>query len=155
MDMPQVYIHLTDKEGALGIQKSGKLWASSFVEGVYAIPVGGRFVPGVQMTKLGRAKSRLVAVYFITPELPDYCVPEECVWKQEEIPVVVTKITNAVRAREDLDGSIPTLNPDQWNERLLIKTKEIPDPSNPPDFLIDEMKALVESLVENALLGLS
>jgi len=158
---PQVYIHLTDKQGALGIQKTKTLWASSIVEGVYAVAVGGTFVPDVQMTRLGRAKSRLTAVYFTTPLLPDYCTPEECVWKHSEIPVTIVKIANALQARRDLDSSLGVLNKDSYRERLMIPTKEMPDPENPPDFLIDEnletptIKALVENLVENVLLGLS
>lgn len=158
---PQVYIHLTDKQGALGIQKTKTLWSSSIVEGVYAVAVGGTFVPDVQMTRLGRAKSRLTAVYFTTPLLPDYCTPEECVWKHSEIPVTIVKIANALQARRDLDDSLGVLNKDSWRARLLIPTKEMPDPENPPHFLIDEnretptIKALVESLVESALLGKS
>ena len=148
----QVYIHLTDMDGAKGISSSGKLWASSIVEGVYAIAKGSTFVPGVQMTRLGRAKSRLVAVYFTTPEIPDYCTPEECVWRQKEIPVKVLKVVSALQARKDLDGSIPTLNPDKWNERLLIPSKEIPDPSNPPDFLMNEsLGNLIYEIVDEAI----
>lgn len=154
MSSSQIYIHLTDKPGALGIQKTKTLWASSIIEGVYAIAKGGTFVPGVQMTRLGRAKSRLVAVYFTTPILPDYCTPEECVWKLPEIPVEIVKIGHAGQARQDLDGSLGVLNKDSYRERLMIPTKEMPNPNNPPDFLIDEMRTLVESLVENALKGL-
>lgn len=147
MNNKQIYLHLTDKEGALGIRDSKTLWSSSIIEGVYAIAKGGRFVPEVQMTRLGRAKSRLIAVYFTTPILPDYCTPEECVWKLPEIPVEVVKITNAIQAKKDLDGSLGVLNDDSYRARLLIPTKEMPDPTNPPDFLINEIKILVENII--------
>lgn len=151
MSNQQVYIHLTDKKGALGIQDSKTLWASSYIEGVYAVAKGGRFVPGVQMTRLGRAKHRLVAVYFTTPELPDYCTPEECIWKAPEIPVTIVKITHALEAKRDLDGSIGVLNNDTYRERLLMPTKEMPDPENPPDFLINELRTLIKKILKEEL----
>lgn len=155
VEQGQVYIHLTDKDGAKAIRDSQKLWKSSFADGVYAIAKGASFVPGVQMTRLGRAKNRAFAVYFTTPELPSYCTPEECVWKLPEIPVRVLNITSTLRAKQDLDGSLGILNKDSYRERLLIPTKEMPDPNSPPSFLIDELKTLVESMVESAFSTLS
>jgi hypothetical protein len=81
----QVYIHFTDAIGAQAIKDSGALWKSSFIDGIFAVAKGGVFVPGVQQTKLGRAKSRDIAVYFTARDLPDYCMPEECVWKRERL----------------------------------------------------------------------
>jgi hypothetical protein len=118
------YIHFTDLEGARAINASGELWASSFVSGVFAVPVGGHSSPGVQLTKLGRPKSRGVAVVFETDVLPDYCYPEECVWETDKIPIVIRRIMLAVHAMKLLDGSIPTNGKDNFEERLLIPTKE-------------------------------
>lgn len=152
--MAQIYIHFTDLEGMKGIQATGELWGSSYVEGVFAIPVGGHFVPGVQMSKLGRAKSRLAAVFFTTPILPDYCYPEECVWKTDKIPVKIVKLGTALMAKKYLDGSLPSINSGNWNERLLIPTKEIPDPKNPPDFLVNEnFSYLICEALEGVLEG--
>jgi len=58
----QIYIHFTDSAGAQAIKDSRALWKSSFVDGIYAVAKGGAFVPGVQQTSLGRAKSREIAV---------------------------------------------------------------------------------------------
>jgi len=131
----QVFIHFTDAVGAKAIKDSHALWKSSFVEGIYAVAKGGACVPGVQQTTLGRAKSRDIAVYFTTIDLPDYCFPEECVWKRDSIIIDVVDVKTASEAQKDLDGSIPSLHPDSWNERLLIPTKEMPDPSSPPEYL--------------------
>jgi len=68
-------------------------------------------------------------------DMPDYCYPEECVWKRDSIIIDVIDVKTASEAEKDLDGSLPVLHPDSWNERLLIPTKEMPDPSSPPEYL--------------------
>jgi hypothetical protein len=136
--MNQQYIHFTSKKHALEIKESGVLWASSFVEGVFAVAKGGSNSPKVQQTKLGRTSERDFAIYFTTDELPDYCYPEECIWKQPLIAIDIIKITKTADAVNDLNSSLEILNYDSWNERLLIPTKEMPDPTNPPDFLLSE-----------------
>jgi hypothetical protein len=95
------YIHFTDMSGAKAIRQSGVLMASSFISGVYAVKEGSPFVPGVQQTTLGRAKNRKVAVVFTTPLKPDYCYPEECVWRLDEIPVKVERVMLASQAVKD------------------------------------------------------
>lgn len=119
-----IYIHFTDLEGAKEIAHSKELWASSYVDGVFAAVKGGTYSKNVQLSKLGRAKNRDVAVYFKTSVLPNYCYPEECVWKAEKIPVKVLQIKLTKSAIHDLDGSIPILNKDSIDERLDIPTKE-------------------------------
>ena len=131
----QVYIHFTDSIGAQAIKDSGALWKSSFVDAIFAVAKGGMYVPGVQQTKLGRAKSRDIAVYFTAIDLPDYCMPEECVWRRDSLLVDNVEIKSASEAEKDLDGSLPTMHPDSWNERLLIPSREMPDPSSPPEYL--------------------
>lgn len=145
----QVYIHFTDAEGAQGIKKTRKLWKSSIIEGVYAVAVGAPSVPGVQQTKLGRAKSRNIAVYFTTNILPDYCYPEECVWLTDEIPVTVIKTIPTQEALNDLDGATPVIGSD-FVQRLGIPTKEAPDPENPPDWFFKEnISRLLKFLLTN------
>jgi len=122
--MTQVYIHFTDIESAEAIKKSKQLWKSSIVSGVYATALGGAHSPEVQLTRLGRAKNRDVAIYFTTMELPDICYPEECIWKQDQIEIHVYKIVDAKNAIKDLDGSLPVENKDAWDERLDIPSKE-------------------------------
>lgn len=151
MTKPQVYIHFTDMAGAEGIAKSKELWKSSFIEGVYAVALGALSVPDVQQTKLGRAKSRDVAVYFTTPVLPDYCYPEECVWQADKIPVKVLKIVQTTASVKDLDGSLKVIGSD-FVQRLAIPTKEVPDPNNPPDWFFTEMKHLIGQIIREQLL---
>lgn len=134
----QVYIHFTDAIGAQAIKDSGALWKSSFIDGIFAVAKGGVFVPGVQQTKLGRAKSRDIAVYFTAMDLPDYCMPEECVWKRDSLLIDNIEIKPASDAEIDLDGSLPTINADSWNERLLIPSREMEDPEKPPEYLLKE-----------------
>lgn len=142
----QAYIHFTDSASAEAIKNSGVLWSSSIIEGVYAVAVGAPSVPGVQQTKLGRAKSRDRAVYFTTSELPDYCYPEECVWLTDKLPIVVTNITSTQKALNDLNESIPVIGTD-FVQRLAIPTKEAPDPENPPDwFFTENVKNLLSYL---------
>lgn len=95
------YIHFTDLAGAKAIKASGKLLASSFVTGVYAVKEGSPFIPGVQQTSLGRARNRKVAVVFTTSIDPDYCYPEECVWRADDIPVKVERVMMAQQAVKD------------------------------------------------------
>lgn len=131
----QKYYHFTDAAGAEKIRESGALWKSSFVDGIFAVAKGGTYSPAVQQTKLGRASSRDVAVCFTAGDLPDYCFPEECVWKRDSLLINNIEIMSAEEAIKGLDGSIPSLHPDSWNERLLIPTREMPDPSSPPEYL--------------------
>jgi hypothetical protein len=102
------YVHFTDNEGARQILDSGNLLKSSIVDGVFAVAVGGSYVPETQQTRLGRAKNRNVAVVFQTPELPDVAFPEEVIWHLEKIPVYNVEIMPADQARTLLDGSIPS-----------------------------------------------
>lgn len=146
----QVYIHFTDKEGAMGIAKSKELWSSSIIEGVYAVALGAAHVPEVQHTKLGRAKSRNYAVYFTTTDLPNYCYPEECVWLKEKIPVKIVKITAASNGIKDLDGSVKVLGTD-FVQRLAVPTKEAPDPNNPPDWFFTELRFLVGQILKEEI----
>jgi hypothetical protein len=102
----QLYIHFTNLEGARKIRSSGVLLKSSYVDAIFAVAMGGQYVPDVQRSSLGRAKTRNVAIYFTTQVMPDYCRPEECVWHGDSIPVKIKKIGFADNAVKDLDGSL-------------------------------------------------
>ncbi len=65
-------------------------------------------------------------------------MPEECVWKRDSLLIDNIMIKSASDAQRDLDGSLPTINADSWNERLLIPSREMEDPSQPPDYLLKE-----------------
>jgi len=93
-----LYIHFTDIVGARGIRESSELWACSFVTGVYAAWAGGLHSEGVQLTKLGRAATRKVAVVFETDVRPDVKYPEEVIWHADKIPVRVVKTIFGERA---------------------------------------------------------
>lgn len=107
------YVHFTSAEDAQKIAQSGILWKSSIVSGVYAVAAGGVFVPGVQHTKLGRAKERSVAVVFETDELPDVAYPEEVIWHLDRLKIRDAQVVPAQQAQKLLDGSIGT-NSDDW-----------------------------------------
>lgn len=114
------YIHFTDLAGARAIIQSGQLKSAGvpFPDAVFAVAVGGAYVPNVQQTKLGRAKNRLVAILFTTPELPDKAFPEEVLWHMPSIPIKVEKVLPAKAAAERyLDDSIPR---DSETEELKI-----------------------------------
>lgn len=104
------YIHFTDLEGARAIRKSGyiKMAGAPFPSAVFAVAVGGAFVPGVQQTKLGRAKNRMIALVFTTSELPDKAFPEEVLWHMPGLPVNIEQVLPAKTAAERyLDDSLP------------------------------------------------
>lgn len=106
--MGQKYLHFTDLEGAKAISESGELWQSSYGPkgAVFAVVEGSAFVPEVQMSSLGRAKSRNAVVVFETDHLPDYAVPEEVMWHMPKLPIRVVKLTVPAVARKMLTDSI-------------------------------------------------
>jgi len=90
-----IYVHFTNLKDAVAIKKSGVLWKSSYIEGIFAVAKGGFSSPGVQQSKLGRVSNRNVAVVFKTEVLPDAAFPEEVVWHDlEDIPIKVISIVN-------------------------------------------------------------
>jgi hypothetical protein len=100
------YVHFTDAKGALGMVKEKRIWQSEYAApAVYAVAVGGAYVPGVQKTNMGRAKSREVAILFTTDEFPDVIVPEEVMWHKDAIRVKTARIIPAAQAKRLLDGS--------------------------------------------------
>ncbi len=104
------YLHFTDLEGAKAIKASGHIKKAGppFANAVFAIAVGGAYVPSVQQTKLGRAKNRLIALLFTTPLLPDVAFPEEVMWHLDKLPIDIEKVMPAKFAAEKyLDDSIP------------------------------------------------
>jgi predicted GNAT family acetyltransferase len=119
----QKYIHFTDLESAKVIKETGVLFSSSIVEGVYAIAVGGHYVPGVQLTKLGRPKNREVAVIFTTKELPKIAYVEEVIWDSEVINIDVLDIIPANEAIKLLDESIPVLGDDILDIPFRVKSQ--------------------------------
>lgn len=107
--MGKRYLHFTDLEGAKAISESGVLWKSSFgpAGSVFAVVEGGAWVPGVQMTSMGRAKSRSAVVIFETDYLPDSAYPEEVIWHMSELPIRIIKLTVPSVAKKMLTDSIP------------------------------------------------
>lgn len=99
------YIHFTSLKHALRIERSQCLWESSIVNGVYAAPVGGEYVPGTQRTELGRAENRNYAVLFATRRKPERLYPEEAVWHTQALQIEVLKCLRAEEAIRLLDGS--------------------------------------------------
>jgi hypothetical protein len=102
------YIHFTDEAGALGMVKEKKIWQSDYAgRAVYAVAVGGTFMPGVQLSKAGRApKGRTVAILFTTDEFPDIVYPEEVLWHKKEIRVKSARIITVEKAKRLLDSSL-------------------------------------------------
>lgn len=107
--MSRRYLHFTDLAGAKAISASGELWQSSYgpAGAVFAVVEGSHFVPDVQMSSMGRAKSRNAVVVFETDLLPDYAMPEEVMWHVPKLPIRVIKLTLPRIAKEMLDGSLP------------------------------------------------
>jgi hypothetical protein len=105
-----LYVHFTNLKDAVSMKKTGVLWKSSYIEGIFAVAQGGFSSPGVQQSKLGRVSDRKVAVIFKTNVLPDSAFPEEVVWHDlEEIPIQVVKIVNIDQLTKlnFLDESLP------------------------------------------------
>lgn len=109
-----MFLHFTDAAGAEGIIGSGRLEAagSPFPSAVFAVAVGGAWVPGVQRSKLGRAQNRDYALLFSTPLLPDLVHSEEAVWHLPHTPANVSEVFDLTdskelgRVQELLDGSV-------------------------------------------------
>jgi len=118
--LSQKYLHFTDLAGAEGIKKSNSVWQSSYgpMGAVFAVAVGGAWVPGVQMSSMGRAKTRSTVVVFETELLPDYAMPEEVMWHVGQLPVKVVRVITPAQAKILLDSSIPE---DGKTEMLKIK----------------------------------
>jgi len=101
------YVHFTDAEGALGMVKEKRIWQSVYASpAVYAVAVGGKYVPGVQQSNLGRAKERGVAILFTTDEFPDLVYPEEVMWHKPSITIKAARIIPIWQAIKLLDGSL-------------------------------------------------
>lgn len=100
------YLHFTNAEGVEGIKKTNTIWASSYIDGVYAAIVGGAWVPTVQMSSLGRAKLRHSVILFETDFLPDVAFPEEVVWHMPELPIRIIDIITPKQAKKLLTRKI-------------------------------------------------
>jgi len=99
------YVHFTDDEGLSEIIRTKEIWDSSIVPGVYAVALGGAYVPGVQETSLGRPKHRKKVVLFSTYTYPDLVYPEEVVWKEKKIKLRTAVELPYKKALRLLDGS--------------------------------------------------
>jgi hypothetical protein len=104
----QYYLHFTDLAGIEGIKQSGVIWKSSYgpINSVFATVVGGAWVPGVQMSSMGRAKIRSQIILFESNLLPDVAYPEEVMWHMSELPVKVKNIVSPSKAKKILTDSI-------------------------------------------------
>lgn len=102
------YVHFTDLKGAEAILDSGMLWQSSYgpAGAVFAVVEGGHWVPNVQLSSLGRAKNRTVALVFTTQHLPDYAMPEEVMWHMDNLPIDVVDIIDLNEAKSLLNGTL-------------------------------------------------
>ena len=117
------YVHFTDISGARGIIQDKTIRSSSFSSEplVYAVAVGGKYVPGVQRTKLGRAKNRNAAVVFETNITPDVAFVEEVIWYLPELPISNPHAMPADKAAELLDDSLPS----DIRGMLTVKLEEV------------------------------
>jgi len=120
----QRYLHFTSLEDAARIESSGYLMKSSFIDGVYAVAVGGAAVPGVQQTKLGRTSDRSVAIVFETDVEPNFAYPEEIIWKNIDcLPIQIVDILPTEEAVKLLDDSIPYRDEDTLDIPHTIPTQ--------------------------------
>ena len=106
--MSQRYLHFTDLAGLEGIKKSGKIWNSSYgpENSVFAVVEGGAWVPGVQMSSMGRAKIRSQVIIFETNMLPDIAYPEEVIWHTSSLPIKIVDIFSPSVAKKLLTDII-------------------------------------------------
>lgn len=113
------YVHFTDRAGAEAIRATGELWTSArILDTVYAQPVGGAYVAGVQTgttsaTGFGRVVGgRGNAVVFTAPALPDGISPEEVFWKRGgPLRIADVEIVDHATARDLLDDSLGVPDP--------------------------------------------
>lgn len=101
------YIHFTDWKGAEAILDSGVLWQASYgpAGAIFAVVEGGSWVPNVQLSSMGRAKNRTVALVFTTKYLPDYAMPEEVMWHMDKLPINVIDIIDLNAAKTILNDT--------------------------------------------------
>lgn len=118
--MSQKYLHFTNLADADKIKRTGELWQSSYgpMGAVFAVAIGGAWVPSVQMSSMGRAKIRSAAVIFETKYLPDGAWPEEVMWHLGKLPINVVNITTPSKVKDMLDSSIEE---DNYTEQLKVK----------------------------------
>ena len=99
VDSDTLYVHFTDRAGAVAITESRELragnWGSAF-----AVVAGGCFVPGVQHTNQGVANGRDFAVVFTAAVNPDVVFPEECKWAVGKVALTDAAIVTAAEAVE-------------------------------------------------------
>lgn len=107
------YLHFTSPKDAREIIRSGELWPSSYISGIYAVAVGARQVKEVQLSKLGRTSDRSMAVVFETDELPDVAFPEEVIWHLPVLKIKNAKMMPTEDAMHMLTDTIGT-NEDDW-----------------------------------------
>lgn len=105
--MSRRYLHFTNYKGAEGMLDSGVLWQSSYgPQAAFAVVEGGSWVPGVQLSAMGRAPDKTIAVVFTTDMLPDLVHPEEAMWHMKRVPINVVDIIDLPEAKKMLDGSL-------------------------------------------------
>lgn len=103
------YVHFTDEAGVAAIKDSNVLWQSSYGPSgaIFAVVEGGSWVPGVQISSMGRARTRTKAIVFTTKYLPDYAMPEEVMWHLNVLPIEIIKIVDTEIAKNILNDTIP------------------------------------------------
>ena len=122
--MQRRYVHFTSLDHAAEIESSGCLMKSSFIDGVYAVAVGGYSSPGVQQTRLGRTSDRSVAIVFETDVEPNFAYPEEIIWKNIDcLPIRIVDILPTEDAVKLLDDSIPYRDEDTLDIPHTIPTQ--------------------------------
>lgn len=108
-----MFIHFTTAADAAAIVASGVLLPSRTIVGaVYAAPVGGVSVPGVQRgggsLDVWHVSGRQAAVLFDVAVAPDTVFPEEAIWRRDSpLPLVAPVVVSAADAVAALDGSLP------------------------------------------------
>lgn len=123
MIVPELFVHFTNATDADAIVESGVLLLSRTIEdAVYAAPVGGANVPGVQhacrndggdFLTADNPASRGAAVLFAAEVDPDEVWPEEAIWNRTTpLRLIDAMVISTEEAEMLLDGSAGIT--DEW-----------------------------------------
>ena len=106
-----LYVHFTSENHARKIVEERTLLCCSYFDTVFAAPVGGKYIPGVQQTKTGRPSDRNFAVFFHCTIAPDGLCIEEATWRLPLLELESCMMITAEEAVTLLDNSLPH---DEW-----------------------------------------
>lgn len=110
-----MYVHFTSRAHAQQIVNTATLKPCTYLgttnDGpVFAVAVGGSYVPSVQQSSIGATADRSCAVIFETHQVPDFVFPEEVIWKDVDrlagLPIQYAFIVAAEEAAQLLTNEI-------------------------------------------------